>query len=85
MPKRRQKDSGAEGRSVYWKKRAAKNEHEELKEGAWLEPARALLRRKATEDWTDKHRNEARKILSEGGWTQKRDFSIFAGRIISQC
>ena len=33
-------------RSVYWKKRAAKHEHEELKEGAWLEPGLALLRQK---------------------------------------
>ena len=30
------------GRSVYWKKWAAKHEHEELKEGVWLEPALAL-------------------------------------------
>ena len=26
-------------RSVYWKKLAAKHEYEELKEGAWFEPA----------------------------------------------
>ena len=29
-------------RSVYWKKWAAKHQHEELKEGAWLEPALQL-------------------------------------------
>ena len=29
-------------RSVYWNKWAAKHEHEELKEGVWLEPALAL-------------------------------------------
>ena len=59
-------------RSVYWKKRAAKHAHEELKEGAWLEPALALLRKKAKGDWTEKHRNVARKIFLEGGWTHKR-------------
>ena len=31
------------GRSVCWKKWAAKHEYEELKEGAWLEPRLALL------------------------------------------
>ena len=62
--------------SVYWKKWAAKHEYEELKEGAWLEPALALLRKKAKGDWTVKHRNVARKIFLEGGWTQKRLFGI---------
>ena len=33
-------------RSVYWKKWAAKHELEELKEGAWIEPALAFLRKK---------------------------------------
>ena len=32
-------------RTVYWNKWAAKQEHEELKEGIWLEPALALLRK----------------------------------------
>ena len=40
-------------RSVYWKKWAAKHEHEELKEGVWLEPALALLRKKVKEDLTE--------------------------------
>ena len=57
-------------RSVYWKKLAAKHEYEELKEGAWLEPGLALLRKKVRENWTEKHRNVTRKIFSEGGWTQ---------------
>ena len=56
-------------RSVYWKKWAAKHEHEELKEGAWLEPALALLRNKVKENWNDNHCNVARKIFLEGGWT----------------
>ena len=63
-------------RSVYWKKWAAKHEHEELKEGAWLEPGLALLRKKVRENWTDKHRNVSRKIFLEGGRTQKRLFDI---------
>ena len=61
-------------RSVYWKKWAGKHEYEELKEGAWLEPGPALLRKKVRENWTEKHRNVARKIFLEGGWTQKRLF-----------
>ena len=60
--------------SVYWKKWAAKHEYEELKEGAWLEPGLALLRKKVRENWTEKHRNVTRKIFSEGRWTQKRLF-----------
>ena len=63
-------------RSVYWKKLAAKHEHEELKEGVWLEPARALLRKKVREDWTEKHRDVARKIFLEEGRTQTRLFDI---------
>ena len=59
-------------RSVCWKKWAAKHEYEELKEGAWLEPGVALLRKKVKEHWTEKHRNVARQIFLEGGWTQKR-------------
>ena len=60
-------------RSVYWKKC---DEHEELKEGAWLEPAPALLRKQVKGDWTEKQCNVARKIFLEGGWTQKRLFDI---------
>ena len=63
-------------RSVYWKKCAAKHEYEELKEGAWLEPGLALLRKKVKENWTEKQRNVARKIFLLGGWTQKRLFDV---------
>ena len=59
-------------RSVYWKKWTAKHECEELKEGAWLEPGLAFLRKKVKEIWTEKHRNVARKIFLEGGSTQKK-------------
>ena len=52
-----------QARTVYWKKWAAKHEYEELKEGIWLEPALALLRKKTKEDWTEKHRNVARNMV----------------------
>ena len=42
-----------------------------MNEGAWLEPGLALLRKKVRENWTEKHRNVARQIFLEGGWTQK--------------
>ena len=71
-------------RSVNWKKRAAKHEYEELKEGAWLEPGLALLRKKMKANWTEKHRNVARNIFLEGVWTQKRLFDI-GGSDVSQC
>ena len=61
-------------RSVYWKKWAAKHEDEELKEGTWFDPALVLLRKKAKGAWTERHRNVARMIFLEGGWTQKRLF-----------
>ena len=71
-------------RSVYRKKWAAKHEQEELQEGAWIDPAPVLLRRKAKGIWTQKHRNVAGKIFLEGGWTQKRLFDI-GWSDISQC
>ena len=69
---------------MYWKKWAAKHEYEELKEGAWLEPGRALLREKVKENWTEKHRNVARKIFLEGVWRQQRLFDI-GWSDVSQC
>ena len=72
-------------RSVSWKKWAAKHEYEELKEGAWLEPRLALLRKKVRENWTEKHRIVARKTFMEGGrWTQKRLFDV-GWSDVSQC
>ena len=56
-----------QARTVYWKKWAAKHDYEELKEGIWVEPALALLRKKTKEEWTEKHRNVARKLVLEGG------------------
>ena len=52
--------------------RSGQHEHEELKEGTWLEPVQALLRKKVKENCNHKHCNVARKIFLEGGWTQKR-------------
>ena len=71
-------------RSVNWKKWAAKHEHEELKEGVWLEPALALLRKKVRRDWTEKHCDVARRFFLEGGWVQKRLFDI-GWSDVSQC
>ena len=56
-----------QARSTCWRKWAEKHENEELKEGIWLEPALALLRKKTKEGWTDKQRNVARKLVLEGG------------------
>ena len=63
-------------RTVCWKKWAAMHEIEQMKEGAWLEPALGLLREKTKGDWTGKHRNVARKLVLEGGWVQKKFFDI---------
>ena len=56
-----------QARSTFWRKWAAKHGNEELKEGIWLEPAMALLRKQTKEGWTDKHRNTARNLVLEGG------------------
>ena len=65
-----------QARAVCWKKWAAKHEYEELKESIWLEPALALLRKKTKGEWTEKHRNVARKLVLEGGWVQKKLYDI---------
>ena len=64
-----------QARSTYRKKWAAKHEYEESKEGIWLEPALALLRRRKR-GGTDKHRHVARKLFLGGSWVQKRLFDI---------
>ena len=51
-----------QARTTYCKKWDTKHEDEELKEGIWLEPTLALLRRRTKEGWTDKHRFVARKL-----------------------
>ena len=58
-------------RLVYWKKRAGKHEYEELKEGVWLEPALALLRKKVREEWTVNVRCKSVSSLPHGGWHRK--------------
>ena len=47
-------------------------------------PGLALLRKKVKEHGTEKHRNVARKIFLQGGWTQKRLFEK-GWSDISQC
>ena len=59
-------------RMVFWKTRAAEHEWVELKEGVWLEPTQATLRRKSDELWIAKPRNVMRKLVVEGGWVEKR-------------
>ena len=57
-----------------WKKWAAKHEYEELKEGTWLGPMQATLRRRI-ELWTGKHRNVMRnfwRILGAEKTTRRR-------------
>ena len=61
---------------MHWKKWAAKHECEDLKEGVWLEPGQAFMHKKVKETWTERHRNVAKKIFLEGGWTQKKLFCI---------
>ena len=61
-------------RSLYWNKWAAKHEYEELKEGAWLEPGLALLRKEVKDNWTEKHRDVTRKIFLEGELDAKETF-----------
>ena len=65
-----------QAKTVYWEKWAAKHEWEELKEGVWLEPIQALLRRKSGEAWTDKHLTMKRKLVAEGAWVHKRLYDI---------
>ena len=72
-------------RSENWKKSAAKHEHDELKDGAQLEPGPALFRKKVKEKWIEKHPNVARKIFLEGGCTPKRLFDIVGWSDVSQC
>ena len=56
-----------------------------MKNGTWLEPGLALFRKKVRENWTEKHRNVARKIFfGRWGWTQKRLFA-FDWSDTSQC
>ena len=41
-----------------------------------LEPALAQLRKNTREEWTEKHRNVARKLVLEDGWVQRGLFDI---------
>ena len=63
-----------QARSTSWKRCASKHEYEELKESIWLEPVQALLRKKRKDEWTDKHRHVARKLVLDHcpGWNEVR-------------
>ena len=67
LPKRCAEDVVGTGK-INLHRWAAKHEYEEVKEGIWLEPALALLRKKTKEKWTEKVRNVARKLFLGGGW-----------------
>ena len=54
----------------------AKHECEDVKEGVWMEPDQALLRRKTKAARTDKHRNVTRTLVVEAGWVQKSFYDI---------
>ena len=71
MPRGCEEDAFETGKNNPRKKCAAKHEYEGLKEGNLLEPTS-----ETKEEWTDKHRNEARKLVLEGGWVQRRLFDI---------
>ena len=57
-----------QARSVYWKKWAAKHEFEELKDGIWLEPALALLRKKTKPEAFRKWEQKAGTSKKEWKW-----------------
>ena len=62
-PNRREQNAlGTCEKSTYWRMWAAKHEYEELISGS-----RHWLRRETEEEWTDKHRHVARKLVLEGG------------------
>ena len=72
-------------RSVYWKKWAAKHEHEELNEGSVARTSSGSLA-KESEGWIGPKSIvmwPERFSWKEDG--RKRDFSILAGRGVSQC
>ena len=47
-------------------------ECDELMEGVWLEPIKAMLQRRTNKTWTDKHRHVTKKLVVEESWVQKR-------------
>ena len=61
-------------RMVYWNKWAAKHECEELKEGVWLEPTKAVLQRQTHGAWQAPKCDEEAGL--EGDWMLKRLYDI---------
>ena len=64
-----------QARTVYWREWAANHEYEELREGIWLEPALALLRRKQRRSGLTSIATPPELVL-KGGWVQQRLFDI---------
>ena len=60
-----------QARMVYWKEQAATHECEDLKEGVWLEPIQAVLRRKTNGPWAEKLHKVRRTWVVDGGGCRK--------------
>ena len=66
LPAGREKMLHVQARMVHCNKWVGKHECEELKEGVWLVPLQAMLRRKTNEEWRDKHRHVTKKLAGRG-------------------
>ena len=58
-------------KEVHWQTWAKKHDIEEPKEGVWLEPVKAMLKRKVSHRWTARHAAQARSWVISGAWTQQ--------------
>ena len=61
-----------QARMVYWKRWAAKHECEKSKDGVWLVPIQAMLRRKANEPWGRGRGVQKRPYNS--GWSVEKKY-----------
>ena len=74
-----------QAKDVAMKRRATKHGYQELKDGVWVEPLKALW--KGGHKWTTHHVNVARKLIVEGGWKLKRwyDMGLSDGKVCKGC
>ena len=75
MPEKREEDARATGQ-VSPVEEVGSKARVRRTEGILLEAALALLRKKTKVEWTEQHRNVARKLVLEGCWVQKRLFDF---------
>ena len=59
-------------KNVYRRTWAKKHDIEELKEGVWFEPIKAVLKRTVNHTWTARRAAQARSCVMSGAWTQKK-------------